>query len=103
MASGILEQSISNTHVLMTGAAHGFWDPGNLDGTKRIFGKAVQELPFTNIALVELQSGFEFTNITFEDENGNRENSKQSVRRHVLPIAQSFTAVKIRVGVYNSV
>ncbi|EQK98744.1 hypothetical protein G6O67_006852 [Ophiocordyceps sinensis] len=74
--SGVLVRGNANHTAFMTGASHGIGDSGTVyqrlpNGTKRIFGEAVQEVSYTDIALVALQSGVEFTNVTFEDENGN--------------------------------
>ncbi|CRK37680.1 hypothetical protein BN1723_015227 [Verticillium longisporum] len=57
----------------MTGASHGIGESETFhqtlpSGDKRLLGRAVEELSFTNISLVELQPGVQFVNEPFEQQ-----------------------------------
>jgi hypothetical protein len=70
--SGVLVKNLAGD-CFMTGASHGIgemetiWQAGIID---KIIGKAVVELPFTDISLVELSKDVDFINETFENSGG---------------------------------
>ncbi|KAK7733999.1 hypothetical protein SLS53_007994 [Cytospora paraplurivora] len=76
--SGILVESLSG-HRFMTAASHGIgatpgktpeiWQVGSGDRT-RFLGEAVQEIPFTDVSLVNLRPSIEFVNVPFENSAG---------------------------------
>ncbi|KAI1819643.1 hypothetical protein F4861DRAFT_546600 [Xylaria intraflava] len=70
--SGILVQNRSGDRF-MTGASHGISGDGNIwqgDQPGRSIGKAVVEIPFTDIGLVKLKDDITFVNQTFENNSG---------------------------------
>jgi hypothetical protein len=72
--SGVLVQNIVGDRF-MTGASHGigadkivYQELGS--GQKRTLGKAVQEISFTDVNLVQLEKEVDFVNETFENSSG---------------------------------
>ncbi|KAK8081200.1 hypothetical protein PG997_009018 [Apiospora hydei] len=70
--SGVFVHNAGGTR-LMTAATHGIDDNGQIwqTGNKaKIVGRAVQEIPFTDISLVELEDGVNTSKQTFENDAG---------------------------------
>ncbi|KAK7931067.1 hypothetical protein PG985_001779 [Apiospora marii] len=70
--SGILVKNPGG-YRLMTAATHGIGDDGLIwqtDDRSLIIGEATQEIPFTDISLVDLRNDVDFSNQTFENDAG---------------------------------
>ena len=72
--SGVLITNPAND-VFMIGASHGIGNDESVfqempDGETRLIGKAVQEISFTDVAVIQLEKGVEFVNEPFENSVG---------------------------------
>jgi hypothetical protein len=72
--SGVLVKNVAADRF-MTGASHGIGKDETIyqplpTGGKKIIGKAVQEISFTDVALVQLNRDVDFINETFENSSG---------------------------------
>ncbi|RYO96512.1 hypothetical protein DL764_007458 [Monosporascus ibericus] len=70
--SGVLVQN-SEGGSFMTGASHGIGDLGTVwqaNRSDKVIGKAVVEISFTDISLLELSKDVMFANTTFENSSG---------------------------------
>ncbi|RYP62873.1 hypothetical protein DL769_007132 [Monosporascus sp. CRB-8-3] len=70
--SGVLVQNAAGDNF-MTGASHGIGDQGTVwqaNRSDKIIGKAVAEISFTDVSLLELGKDVRFVNATFENSSG---------------------------------
>jgi hypothetical protein len=72
--SGVLVKNVVGNRF-MTAAAHGIGENETVyqpltDGEKKVLGRTVQEISFTDVSLVALEDGVEFINENFENSSG---------------------------------